>query len=49
VIEEGVESPAQFEFLTRETVDEVQRYLLGRPYPSSITPGGSAIRSTRRK
>jgi diguanylate cyclase (GGDEF)-like protein/PAS domain S-box-containing protein len=33
VIAEGVESPAQLEFLTRETVDEVQGYLLGRPYP----------------
>jgi EAL domain-containing protein (putative c-di-GMP-specific phosphodiesterase class I) len=33
VIAEGVESSAQLEFLTRETVDEVQGYLLG-PYPS---------------
>jgi diguanylate cyclase (GGDEF)-like protein/PAS domain S-box-containing protein len=33
VIAEGVESSAQLEFLTRETVDEVQGYLLGRPYP----------------
>jgi EAL domain-containing protein (putative c-di-GMP-specific phosphodiesterase class I) len=31
VIAEGVESSAQLEFLTRETVDEVQGYLLGRP------------------
>jgi EAL domain-containing protein (putative c-di-GMP-specific phosphodiesterase class I) len=33
VIAEGVESSAQLEFLTRETVDEVQGYLLGRPHP----------------
>jgi EAL domain-containing protein (putative c-di-GMP-specific phosphodiesterase class I) len=33
VIAEGVESSGQLEFLTRETVDEVQGYLLGRPYP----------------
>ncbi|MFZ2155493.1 MAG: EAL domain-containing protein [Bradyrhizobium sp.] len=33
VIAEGVESSAQLEFLTRETVDEVQGYLLGRPFP----------------
>jgi diguanylate cyclase (GGDEF)-like protein/PAS domain S-box-containing protein len=33
VIAEGVESSAQLEFLTRETVDEIQGYLLGRPYP----------------
>jgi diguanylate cyclase (GGDEF)-like protein/PAS domain S-box-containing protein len=33
VIAEGVENPAQLSFLTRETVDEIQGYLLGRPYP----------------
>jgi diguanylate cyclase (GGDEF)-like protein/PAS domain S-box-containing protein len=33
VVAEGVESSAQLEFLTRETVDEVQGYLVGRPHP----------------
>jgi EAL domain-containing protein (putative c-di-GMP-specific phosphodiesterase class I) len=31
-IAEGVETSAQLEFLTRETVDEVQGHFLGRPY-----------------
>ena len=33
VIAEGVETSTQLDFLARETVDEVQGYLLGRPYP----------------
>ena len=33
VIAEGVENSAQLEFLARETVDEIQGYLLGRPHP----------------
>jgi diguanylate cyclase (GGDEF)-like protein/PAS domain S-box-containing protein len=33
VIAEGVETSTQLDFLTRETVDEVQGYLLGRPHP----------------
>ncbi|HKY87077.1 MAG TPA: EAL domain-containing protein [Pseudorhodoplanes sp.] len=33
VVAEGVESSDQLDFLTRETVDEVQGYLIGRPCP----------------
>jgi diguanylate cyclase (GGDEF)-like protein/PAS domain S-box-containing protein len=33
VVAEGVETPAQLEFLTREACDEVQGYLIGRPRP----------------
>jgi diguanylate cyclase (GGDEF)-like protein/PAS domain S-box-containing protein len=33
VVAEGVENSGQLEFLTRETVDEVQGYLVGRPHP----------------
>ena len=33
VVAEGVENAGQLAFLTRETVDEVQGYLVGRPHP----------------
>jgi EAL domain-containing protein (putative c-di-GMP-specific phosphodiesterase class I) len=49
VIAEGVESSAQLEFLTRETVDEVQGYLLGRPYPIKhyAEPMGHPVDATK--
>jgi EAL domain-containing protein (putative c-di-GMP-specific phosphodiesterase class I) len=48
VIAEGVESSAQLEFLTRETVDEVQGYRAD-PIPSNIMPSSSAIRLMQQK
>jgi EAL domain-containing protein (putative c-di-GMP-specific phosphodiesterase class I) len=33
VVAEGVETEGQLEFLTRETCDEIQGYLIGRPGP----------------
>ena len=36
-VAEGVETREQFEFLTRQQVDVVQGYLLGRPLPARET------------
>jgi EAL domain-containing protein (putative c-di-GMP-specific phosphodiesterase class I) len=33
VLAEGVETKAQLDFLTAETCNEVQGYLMGRPHP----------------
>jgi len=33
VLAEGVETDAQLDFLTTESCDEVQGYLIGRPHP----------------
>jgi len=33
VLAEGVETEAQLDFLTAETCNEVQGYLMGRPHP----------------
>jgi EAL domain-containing protein (putative c-di-GMP-specific phosphodiesterase class I) len=35
IVAEGVETQAQFDFLSRECCDEVQGYLVGRPGPIS--------------
>ena len=56
VVAEGVENSGQLEFLTRETVDEVQGYLVGRPHPighysdddgTSAGNGDAAFRAPR--
>lgn len=47
VIAEGVETPAELQFLTAESCEQAQGYLLGRPEPievfASVTSGGRLI------